>query len=409
MNTIFRERIIDGSNGAYSLKFKKISDIFNFDEPPYICAGSSGGGKTTIAIDIIYNFAKQASRVYYVSATKPAVDEQAINLIPEVYRRTPTYDNLSGIWNEIKTTCEQTKQVPDKLMNLLPKLYDKEDIKIITTIIGQSEKELAKTHDVQSITAWKLEVLTRIIVDAIQQRGHKNLTIEELSIVTNLISSQQKTILILDDVSSELSTLKSDKRKVMVGTNMISVAEAYKSVLTDILTKARHFQCLCVIFIHDWNIIEGKEQATNFIMLGSNSVSSISNKRSISPMVVEKAKQCAPIVFNSTYKYHFLVIKNNGESVCVSKADLHDRDKIEMDQLNLNLMEAYKNVTLGLTEDPLINAKSELTLENHSEEDSNNESESEGSNEESDEESSNESEEESDEESSEDNGLDIPI
>ena len=357
MNPIFRERTLTGTTGPFDLKFKKISEIFSFDEPPYICAGSTGGGKTTMAIDIIFNYGPKASRIYYVSATKAAIDEQAINLIPEVCRRTPTYENLSGIWNEIKSTCEQSKQPPEQIMNLLPKLYDKDDVKAITSTIQQVEKELAKKNDAQSVIAWKLEVVTRLVVDAIQQRGHKNLTIDELSIVTNLISSQQKTILILDDVSSELSKLKASKQKVMVGSNTMSVAEAYKSVLTDILTKARHFQCICVIFIHDWNIIEGKEQATNFIMLDSTAVSSIANKRSINSIIVEKAKICSPLIFTSLYKYHFLVIKRNGEEVCVSKADLHDGEELDLDKLNKHLLEAYKNVTLGLTDEPMAVAK----------------------------------------------------
>lgn len=353
MNPIFRERTLTGTTGPFDLKFKKIAEIFSFDEPPYICAGATGGGKTTMAIDIIFNYGPKASRIYYVSATKAAIDEQAINLIPEVCRRTPTYENLSAIWNEIKSTCEQCKQPPEQIMNLLPKLYDKEDVKVITSTIQQAERELAKKNDAQSVIAWKLEVVTRLIVDAVQQRGHKNLSIDELSVVTNLISAQQKTILILDDVSSELSKLKSSKQKVMVGSNTMSVAEAYKSVLTDILTKARHFQCICVIFIHDWNIIEGKEQATNFIMLDSTAVSSIANKRSINSIIVEKAKICSPLIFTPMYKYHFLVIKKNGDEVCVSKADLHDGEELDLDKLNKHLLEAYKNVTLGLTDEPM--------------------------------------------------------
>ena len=368
MNPIFRERTLTGTTGPFDLKFKKIAEIFSFDEPPYICAGATGGGKTTMAIDIIFNYGPKASRIYYVSATKAAIDEQAINLIPEVCRRTPTYENLSAIWNEIKSTCEQCKQPPEQIMNLLPKLYDKEDVKVITSTIQQAERELAKKNDAQSVIAWKLEVVTRLIVDAVQQRGHKNLSIDELSVVTNLISAQQKTILILDDVSSELSKLKSSKQKVMVGSNTMSVAEAYKSVLTDILTKARHFQCICVIFIHDWNIIEGKEQATNFIMLDSTAVSSIANKRSINSIIVEKAKICSPLIFTSMYKYHFLVIKKNGEEVCVSKADLHDGEELDLDKLNKHLLEAYKNVTLGLTDEPM-SCEQKMSVDKNNEED----------------------------------------
>lgn len=404
MTTIFRDRVLNASNGPFDLKFVGVQDIFHFNEPPYICTGSTGGGKTTMAIDIIFKFGKEASRVYYISATKAAIDEQAIETIPEVCRRTPTYENLSSVWNEIKTTCQESKKPAGELMNLLPKFYSSNDVQSINSVISKKEKELLKNGaDKQSVAAWKLEVVTRLILDGVSKKGHRHLTIEELTTVTNLTSTQQKTILILDDVSSELSQLKSAKSKVMVDGKSLSMSEAYKAVLTDILTKARHYNCICVIFIHDWNLLEGKSQATNFIMLDSTAVSSIANKRSVSNVVVEKAKICSHIVFDPMYKYHFLVIKNNGDQVFVSKADLHEEQELELDDLNMKLLQAYNNVKLGLTDAPM-----DDDVENDDEkvEEDNNDSESEDDDED---ENETESEDDDENESEEDEGLDGPI
>ena len=57
MNSIFREEQIKVSGETKLLKKKTFKEIFEFNRPPYLCVGASGTGKTTIAIDLIFNFA----------------------------------------------------------------------------------------------------------------------------------------------------------------------------------------------------------------------------------------------------------------------------------------------------------------------------------------------------------------
>lgn len=358
MNNIFREESIK-VNGEYKiLKKKSFEEIFEYNRPPFMCVGASGAGKTTIAIDIIFKFSKKASRIYYISATESSVGESGINAIPKLYRRSPSIEDLDSVWKEIKKTSEQSKVPPEKLLELIGKLYPRQDTNIINIELKNYERELKKELEdkytdlpemekkqniIDDIEVTKIEILTRLILNGIEQYGSTPLSLDDINIVSNLVSTEQKTILILDDISSELTMLKTSKRKYSFNDNLMSSADAYRSILTDILTKARHYNCICVIFIHGWNIIDLKSLTTNFIILDQTASSNMRMLRSISETATKSAQAASDLVF-SKYKYHFVVVKNGGEDVCVGKADLHIGETIELCKLNRNLLKAYNEV-----------------------------------------------------------------
>ena len=349
---LFRETNVSYSNGNIILKNTSIKDIFKFGEPPYMCVGSTGGGKTTIAIDIIYKFAPQASQIYYISATKDMIGEGAINQIPNVFRRSPSLEDLDAIWKEIKSSAEQSKTSTQRLMSMLGKFYDSESVKVMTEDIKKFELE-SKENGVNSetIECVKIETLTRLILAGVEDYGTDDLSAEEMSIISSLTSTPQKFILILDDVTAELEQLKSIKGKYNYNGNLVSKGEAYKSILIDIFTKIRHYNAICVLFVHDWKTIDMKSQLTNFILLDATAVSNLANMRSINDTVREKAKICSTYVFNHGYKYYFLVVKENGLKIMVSKADLHEDEQLAVDELNKNLIEAYEKVSAGVVDD----------------------------------------------------------
>ena len=349
---LFRETNVSYSNGNIILKNTSIKDIFKFGEPPYMCVGSTGGGKTTIAIDIIYKFAPQASQIYYISATKDMIGEGAINQIPNVFRRSPSLEDLDAIWKEIKSSAEQSKTSTQRLMSMLGKFYDSESVKVMTEDIKKFELE-SKENGVNSetIECVKIETLTRLILAGVEDYGTDDLSAEEMSIISSLTSTPQKFILILDDVTAELEQLKSIKGKYNYNGNLVSKGEAYKSILIDIFTKIRHYNAICVLFVHDWKTIDMKSQLTNFILLDATAVSNLANMRSINDTVREKAKICSTYVFNHGYKYYFLVVKENGLKIMVSKADLHEDEQLVVDELNKNLIEAYEKVSAGVVDD----------------------------------------------------------
>ena len=283
MNNIFREETIKVNGELKVLKKKSFEEIFEYNRPPYLCVGASGTGKTTIAIDIIFKFSKSASRIYYISATENSVSESGINVIPKLYRRTPSIEELDAVWKEIKKTSEQSKVPPEKLLELIGKIYPKQDTNVINIELKKHEEMLKKELNendlykdltenerkqniIDDIQVTKIEILSRLILNGIQQYGSSQLSLDDINIVSNLVSTEQKTILILDDISSELTMLKTSKRKFVFNDNLMSSADAYKSILTDILTKARHYNCICVIFIHGWNIIDLKSLTTNFTL-----------------------------------------------------------------------------------------------------------------------------------------------
>ena len=360
MNNIFREETIKVNGELKVLKKKPFEEIFEYNRPPYLCVGASGTGKTTIAIDIIFKFSKSASRIYYISATENSVSESGINVIPKLYRRTPSIEELDAVWKEIKKTSEQSKVPPEKLLELIGKIYPKQDTNVINIELKKHEeilkKELnendlykdlteneRKQNIIDDIQVTKIEILSRLILNGIQQYGSSQLSLDDINIVSNLVSTEQKTILILDDISSELTMLKTSKRKFVFNDNLMSSADAYKSILTDILTKARHYNCICVIFIHGWNIIDLKSLTTNFIILDQTAASNMRILRSISDLAIKSAQAASDLVF-SKYKHHFVVLKNGGEDVCVGCAELHIGDNLELCQLNKNLLKAYEEV-----------------------------------------------------------------
>lgn len=358
MNNIFREETIKVNGESKVLKKKSFEEIFEYNRPPYLCVGASGTGKTTIAIDIIFKFSKSASRIYYISATENSVSESGINVIPKLYRRTPSIEELDAVWKEIKKTSEQSKVPPEKLLELIGKIYPKQDTNLINIELKKHEellkKELNELYEnltdnerkqniIDDIQVTKIEILSRLILNGIQQYGSSQLSLDDINIVSNLVSTEQKTILILDDISSELTMLKTSKRKFVFNDNLMSSADAYKSILTDILTKARHYNCICVIFIHGWNIIDLKSLTTNFIILDQTAASNMRILRSISDLAIKSAQAASDLVF-SKYKHHFVVLKNGGEDVCVGCAELHIGDTLELNQMNKNLLKAYDEV-----------------------------------------------------------------
>lgn len=358
MDNIFRDQVIKIGGKEHLLKKKPFEEIFEFDKPPIMCVGASGTGKTTIAVDLIFKFSKQASRIYYISATENSIGETGISAIPQLYRRTPSIEDLDHVWTEIKTISEQSKVLPDKLKTLVGKIYPSQDTNIIISEFDKYHIELGKIltekyNDlpenarnqkvIDDTITCEVEILTRLILNGLEQYGLRGIMEDDMNIISNLVSTEQKTILILDDISSELTMLKTSKKKYNYNGTPISSADAYKSILTDILTKARHYNCICVIFVHGWNIIDLKSLTTNFIILDSTAANNMRMLRSVSDVAIKATQAVSDLIF-SKYKYHFVVVKNGGDEVCVGKADLHIGETLELSKLNKNLLYAYNEI-----------------------------------------------------------------
>ena len=118
-DSIFRKTELNVGDKLITLEFKKITDIFKFNNPPYIIVGVTTAGKTTLCLDILTKFSKECTNIYYVTSTEENLKDDSISMIPRAYRRKPKYQILYNIWKEIKDGYASTNVDPSELSNML--------------------------------------------------------------------------------------------------------------------------------------------------------------------------------------------------------------------------------------------------------------------------------------------------
>jgi len=365
MEKQFRTEPIVIEGETINLEFRHINEIFKDDDAPYLAVGMTKGGKTTTCIDIIHKYASQAAKIYYVSSTKSMVGDSAIDTIPNLFRKTPTFENLYNIWKEIKEGAEQNSITPEDMISLLSVIYPpSETKKVISIYNNQMRKVDAELHSkhknmradkINEVVAQEkeliaIEVLTRLILSGVNIYGTSNLNKKQYNIIRTLLSTKQKTILLIDDVTSELDDLKTSSAKVVYGTEEgqeipMPASKAMKLLLTDMFTKARRYDVLMVIFVHTWNTIDVKSTLKNFIIIDKQSVDNLKLIKTVSDTAKKLIREAANKIFGK-YPYHLLVVKDN--VVFTTKADMNIGNTVKLDRLNQNLLDAYNNITTGL-------------------------------------------------------------
>ena len=366
MEKQFRTEPIQIENETINLEFKPISEIFRDDEAPYLAVGQTEGGKTTMCVDIIHKYASKATNIYYVSSTQSMVGDSAIQTIPNLFKLSPTFENLNNIWKEIKEKSEHSAITPESMIQLLPNIYPQPDVKNILGVYNNKMREIdaelhAKHKNLppqkinETVSNEKdlisIEVLTRLILSGINTYGTNGLDKKQMDIINALLSTEPKTILLIDDVTSELNKMKTMTDKVMFGTDgqesLMKIDKAFELLLIDIFTKARRYNVLMVLFVHTWNTINVKNTVKNFILIDRPAVDGIKMLKTVGSDRSKKLiREAADKVFGK-YPYHVLVVKNN-ETVCVTKADLNTGNTLKLDRLNQNLLNAYNSIVTGL-------------------------------------------------------------
>lgn len=365
MEKQFRTEPIQVEGETINLEFRPINEIFKDDDAPYLAVGMTKGGKTTTCIDIIHKYASKAAKIYYVSSTKAMVGDSAIDTIPQLFRASPTFDNLYNIWKEIKEGAEQSAITPEYMMSLLAAIYPQNDVKKIISIYNaqmrQVDAELHSKHKnvppqkINEVVANEkdliaVEVLTRLILSGINVYGDSKLDKKQNNIIRTLLSTEQKTILLIDDVTSELNDLKSSNQKVMFGTDgqesQMPVSKAMHLLLTDMFTKARRYNVLMVIFVHTWNTIDVKNQLKNFIIIDSQTVDNLKLIKTVGTDKTKKLIREASKRIFGKYPYHVIVVKD--DVVFTTKAEMNIGNTVKLDTLNQNLLNAYNGIVTGL-------------------------------------------------------------
>lgn len=349
------------------LEKRKITDIFKFYSTPYICTAMSGKGKTTLAIDLIYSFAKDCSNIYYITATKESMTDDSISLIPKAFRRDPTYENMQNVWDEIVKQNNAINAPPEKITELIIKLYGEDTAKKLNEQIEKQKniiierntklyKEAGKSRDIitqlikNDTLAFTYELKRRVILFAFKEFGNldEKLTEEQTAIVNALVSKPTQTLLILDDVTSEIERLKTDNNKVLIGDSWLSKAKAFQSLITDILTRARHYNCIVVFFVHSIDVFDCKDKIDRLVMFDNSMTQKLNNLKSFNLKMKHLISAASDKVFNNNdYAHMFLYYSRSENDICVGKASLHLSDKLEVSESSARFIELYDTVLSG--------------------------------------------------------------
>lgn len=365
---IFRRCEIQIKDGKQiTLEQKTIPEIFQFGSQPYIVVGTSGGGKTTLCLDIIYKLGINCTNIYYVTATRDTMNDDTITQIPRAYRRTPTFENLDAIWKEVRRSYEAYAPNEDTLKKVFVEICNhanRNGADILVKLnnrraqIMSARQEYYKsqkiTHsDVMKMAnddakAFYVDTLSKLIVAFSDDADHSRLSNSTSAVLSALVSVPPKTLLLLDDVSSELNNLKTLQKKVPYNGSMMRVADAYKSLLLDILTKGRHFNACICMFLHTIDLIPDKSLVNNVIIMTKEACQKVTMARSFTDETKNILNAVMPVVFSPDHEYCFFHINQMMGSMGVCKADLHYGETLQLSEINQAFVTAVENIYAGM-------------------------------------------------------------
>lgn len=362
---VFRRQEIISKDKKIVLEQKSIEEIFRFNTQPFIIVGVSGCGKTTLCLDIMYKFSEKCTSIYYITSTKESIKDDTINQIPIAFRRKPTFENINAIWQEIIDAHDAAEANESKLNRILVLLCGQEEAQALLKRLEerrqqiQSERKafyLSRNNDINEAIekskndskAFYIDTLSKLILDRSATNGTGKLSIEDMNILSSLVSPYPKVLLLMDDVSAELNDLKTKSNKVMYKGQPTKISEAYKNVLMDILTRGRHYGVLVCLFLHTIDLIPDKSLINNLIILNKEASKKVRNARSFPDEMKDTLDAVVPIVFTPDHKYCFFSISQLDGEIAVGKADLHYGENIPLSKINKEYVKAVDNIYAGI-------------------------------------------------------------
>lgn len=363
-----KQSIVLESGKEIIMEAKPLDKIFRFNEPAYLIFGSSGAGKSTIAMDLLHTFAGQCSNIYYMTSTTESMQDSSISVIPKCFRREPDINNLINVWEEIKSFTSTINVNDAQLFQLIKTAYKNDANNMIIDIqqrkasILKEQIDFYKEHGKDVMTASKLgqndatafmyETVIAIINDYIKNNGDDVFSNEEMTLVRSFHSkSTPRTLLILDDITGQLEAMSKSNAKVLYEGKLQREKDAISAIFTDMLTRCRHYNALVCIFLHTTvPCISDKSLLVNVVFMNEGAIDKVSGARTMPETTKNIMKVAKEYVFNSGYKYYFLYINSNEvEKTCVGKASLHDiTEPLKLDALNRNYREAYEKIASGI-------------------------------------------------------------
>lgn len=327
-------------DNKYEIRFKPVQEVFGFKaQPPIVGLGTTKGGKTVFAIDVMHHFAPQARYAYYISETKAGFIDTKMNVIPPYFMRDPTDDCLdviSRIWYDIRTRGEALKASRQDVMPLLALLYPDIDM------LGIIDRYVNSVHfdNSNDVNIARLEILTRVIVDRVESKPEIMDRIKEQSqidLINSMISKSTKSIVILDDLSALIEAAQKDNSKITVPglKGQLPRGKALVMILKEMFTRARHYNCLILMFVHALNVFSEDLRSTmqSFVMFDANSANTVATLRRIDPSSAKFLRAVVhdtDIYNDSKYSYYVLYYNIVSRACCVTKAQLHIDEPIQI-------------------------------------------------------------------------------
>lgn len=365
MGAIFRKRVISIDSDEITLVAKDIKEIFKFGESAFLVIGSSNSGKTTLATDIIFTFAKECSNIYYMTATSDSIGSASFSNIPKAFRREPNIENLINIWTEIKNAFSTIRIDNTTLLNLISTAYGNATGSNIIIEINKKKEEIIekqtkyyteKGYNKQDIfnranddaNAFVYNVVFSIIHDYITANGDGVFSTKDMSLIRSFYSTRPKTLLVLDDLTSQIDAMSKSNKKVKFEGKLLKEKEALNTVLLDILNTSRHFNCLVIIFLHTPDIFSDKSMFNHVIMMNSAAAEKIINAKTIPESTRKIIRFTKDYVFND-FPYYFLYVNSiNCKNICVGKAEIRTNDKLDLDEQNSRYIAVYNQILSGV-------------------------------------------------------------
>lgn len=355
-NDKFRTENVTVGNQVIKLEMKPIEEIFRFKLPPFIILAGTGGGKTTLAMDIIHKFSEECTYIYYITATEDGIRSDATNSIPNVFKRKPIFEEVSAVWSDIEAMSKAVNADLTSLKSLLTSICGLDEAGVIINKLDTEIQKLSRNREaeysqsmsrqeaaklaVEDAKAFAYDTLSKLIVDKSRTVGTNTLNAEEVILLQSLISKPPKILLLLDDVSSQLQGMNSDRRKVTYGGMPMLVKEAFNQLITDILTRGRHYNMITCLFVHTLDVIRSKDLLANIIVLDRQQAGTIQRAGTFAKNIRDMIPALIETVFR--HRYHFLYLSlDNSRPPMVGLADLHAPNE----QIKLNpMLKRFVNV-----------------------------------------------------------------
>lgn len=326
---VFQGQEININGVRQEIPYKDVKDAFKItNQPPYVILGTTNAGKTTLALDILQTFGPEVNYAYYVSQTQPTLITNDLKFIPPLAVRDPSndiYQTLKNIWDDICMRKDAMNMKPTVVTSLLGKLYPSLNMEALIddylktqNFPSENDREVAR-----------VEILTRLILDKCLNHEEilRSLADEEREAVNGCISGSCKTILILDDLSGLINLVQSSSEFVQEGTNRVKKGKAFINLLKDILTRCRHMNCLCCLFIHDLGVLskEITNNLQNLILMDMGAYAGIKNLTRFNASMINTISQIIKQIeiFNENrYRYYWIMASITSGMISIGKAKL---------------------------------------------------------------------------------------